>query len=168
MLKTFQISSLLIAIIFLCACEVNFDANNRSGTLEDDYVEEPLSNMSQKYGYALQTSNALIERMKSNDLDFIYEKLFSDELRALISREEFQKMINKIHNAKGNIVRFKKMQWGFIPGTANGRSLIRSVKIVEHENGMVKYLVVFDENKLDKIVGMHFKERDGVSAPGQF
>ncbi len=168
-MKIFQVVALLVISVFLCACEVKFEANNRSGTVEDDYVAEPLSDMSRKYEHALQISNTFIGRLKSGELDSIYEKLFSSELRGLVSREDFQKMADQIYTAKGKIVRFKKMQWGFISGTENGRNFIGSVKIVEHENGMMKYLVVFDDdNKFDKIVGFRFKERDGVSIPGQF
>lgn len=169
MLRIFQVASLLLTGALLCACEVKFDANNRSGTLDDDYVAEPLSDMSRKYEHALQISNTFIDRIESDELDSIYEKLFSSELRSLISRNDFQNMVGQIYKAKGKIIRFKKMQWGFISGTENGRDFIGSVKIVEHENGMMKYLVVFeDDDKFDKIIGFRFKERDGVSIPGQF
>ncbi len=59
MIKYFQITALLGICIFLNACEVTIDANNRSGTIEDDYVAEPLSDMSRKYEHALKISNTL-------------------------------------------------------------------------------------------------------------
>ena len=169
MFKILQVAALLGLSIALNACEVKFDANIRSGTIDDDYVAEPLSDMSRKYEHALQTSNAFINRMKSGDQDSIYENLFSSDLRNIVSQQDFQKVIRQIHNEKGKIVRYKEMQWGFISGKEEGRNFIGSVKIVEHEKGMMKYLIVFDDdNKFDEIVGFRFKERDGVSIPGQF
>ncbi len=107
--------------------------------------------------------------MKASPCDSIYENLFSNDLQNIISRQDFQKLINQIHSAKGKIIRYKEMQWGFISSKEEERNYIGSVKIVEHDKGMMKYLIVFDDDsKFDEIVGFRFKEKDGVSLPGHF
>ncbi len=151
------------------ACEVSINTDNRSGTLEDDYIEEPLGFMSEKYENALRVSNEFVDRMRDGSIDSIYSGLFSEELRGIVSKQDFEKVLAQIFAAKGKITKYKKMQWGFISGKENGRDFLASVKIVEHEKGMMKYLVVFnDDGKFDEIVGFRFKEREGVSPPGQF
>ncbi len=160
---------LLSSIATLGACEVNFGVNNRSGTLEDDYVAEPLSDMSRKHENALRISNKFIERMKAGELDSIYEHLFAESLRKLITQQDFKKLINQIHQEKGKVVKYKKMQWGFISGQEAGENFLASTKIVEHRKDMMKYLIVFrDDGKFSEIIGFRYKERDGVSPPGQF
>ena len=44
-----------LIVLILTAC--NFQEGNRSGDLEDDYVEEPISERSQKYKNALEICN---------------------------------------------------------------------------------------------------------------
>ncbi len=61
------------------------------------------------------------------------------------------------------------MQWGFISGQEAGENFLASTKIVEHRKDMMKYLIVFrDDGKFSEIIGFRYKERDGVSPPGQF
>jgi len=160
---------LFFSIATLSACEVELGVNNRSGTLEDDYIAESLSDMSRKHEDALRISNKFIERMKAGELDSIYEQLFAESLKKLISQEDFKNLINQIHQAKGKILKYKKMQWGFISGQENGETFLASTKIVEHQKGMMKYLFVFqNDGKYSEIIGFRYKERDGVSPPGQF
>lgn len=160
---------LFSSIAILGACEVNLGVNNRSGSLEDDYVAEPLSDMSQKHENALRISNKFIEKMRAGELDSIYEQLFAESLRKLITQQDFKNLINQIHQAKGKIVKYKKMQWGFISGQENGENFLASTKIVEHNKGMMKYLIVFrNDGKYNEIIGFRYKERDGVSPPEQF
>ncbi len=169
MTKLFRVIVLAAITFFISACEVKFDANNRSGTVKDDYIAEPLSDMSRKYKNALVVSNLFIKHLQSGKMGTIYETMFSDDLKTILSQQDFRKVMDQIQNAKGKVIRYKEMQWGFISGKEDGRKFIGSVKIVEHEKGMMKYLIVFDDdNEFDRIAGFRFKERDGVSIPGQF
>ena len=134
-----------------------------------DYVEEPLGKLSERFENALNVSNTLIEKMKADDIDSIYKDLFSEDLRRKVSLEDFRGLINKIMTAKGKVVRYRKMQWGFTSTIEEGVNFIGSTKIVEHQKGMIKYLFVFhNDGKYDRIEGFHFNERKGVSPPGTF
>lgn len=169
MTKIFRLFTLAFLLLCLGACDINFNTDSRSGTIEKDYVAEPLSSTSSKYENALLVSNLFIDHLKDGRVDSIYTNLFSAELRKIVPKKEFQQLLNQLTAAKGSVTRYKKMQWGFISGEENGRSFIGSVKLVEHENGMMKYLIVFDDDgKFEEIAGFRFKERDGVSPPGQF
>jgi hypothetical protein len=169
MINKLRHSVIICIAIAVTACEFGVSANSRSGTFDDDYVAEPLSSISKKYENALVVSNSIVDYMKEGDTSSIYSDLFSDELKNLITREEFEKLFGQIIAAKGRIIKFKDMQWGFISGKEDGREFLGSVKIVEHEQGMMKYLFVFnDDGKFSKITGLQFKERDKVSPPGQF
>jgi len=164
-----RIFILLLVSTWLFACDFNANTNIRSGTLEDDYVEEPLSSLAQRFENALYTSNSLVDHLDSNKIDAIYRNIFSDELRANISLKDFKELVGKIKSVKGEVVSYKKMQWGFTNIIEERRNLIGSTKIVEHEKGMMKYLLVFNnDGNFDRIVGFHFKEREGASPPGQF
>ena len=147
----------------------DFNSNVRSGTVDDDYVEEPLAGIAEKYESALETSNAFVEYAKANRIDAIHRNLFAEELRASVPIADFKQMVDQVNSAAGEIIRYKKMQWSFISYSEEGRDLIGSVKIVEHENEMLKYLIVFDKGgDFDRIIGFHFKQRKGVSPPGHF
>jgi hypothetical protein len=160
---------LLVALALLSACDFSPQTNIRSGSLDDDYVEEPLGDFAKRFENALAVSNTFIDLYKSNDFEAIYQDIFSDELRRKVSLDQVRELLGKVKSAKGEIIRFKKMQWGFFNYFEEGRNLIASTKIVEHENGLMKYLFVFDnDGKFEKIVGFRFKERAGVSPPGQF
>ena len=147
----------------------DFNTNVRSGTVDDDYIEEPLAGGAEKYEKALETSNTFVEYVKANRIDAIYQNLFSEELRATVSIGDFKEMLGKVNSAAGKIIRYKKMQWSFISYSEEGRDVIGSVKLVEHENEMLKYLLVFDRSgDLTRIIGFHFKQRKGVSPTGHF
>ena len=69
----------MIAITVLSACEPNLSISNRSGTLDEDNVEEPLSGLSKKYENALNVSNAIIDKIILNDHGSIYDELFDEQ-----------------------------------------------------------------------------------------
>lgn len=169
MISRIRLIILLALAVGLGACDFNTNSNIRSGSLDDDYVEEPLGMLASRFENALTVSNALVDHLDANDLDAIYRNIMSDELRRSVTPQQFRNLIDRIKSAKGEVVRYKKMQWGFFNFVEEGRNLVGSTKIVEHENGMMKYLLVFEnDGKFEKIVGFHFKERTGVSPPGQF
>lgn len=169
MTRKIKLVAITCLAVFISACEVTLSADIRSGTLKDDYIAEPLNSKSQKYENALVISNMFVDHMKAGNVDSIYSKLFSEELRGLISKKNLEDILAQIANEKGEVTNYKKMQWGFITTNENGRDFVASVKIVEHERGVMKYLIVFnDDGKFEEIVGLRFKERAGVSPPGQF
>lgn len=58
---------LAVLLISLLGCEVNSVYGNRSGTVDNDYIEEPLSESSIKYKKALDVSNSVIDLIISAD-----------------------------------------------------------------------------------------------------
>ena len=160
---------LLILVLSLQACDLSNTISIRSGSLDDDYVEEPLSSMVEKYQVALTTSNnilTMISQGKHNDIHRIY---FSDSMKSQLTRAQFADFMQQIKNNAGTMTNFKPMQWNFSTGEDQGVDLLYSVKIAEHENTMMKYLFVFDRDKpYTSLVGFFVKQREGVSAAGQF
>ena len=119
-----------IALAFLVlavGCDSQVVIASRSGTLDDDYVEEPIS-----------------------------------------GEAKFIGMIKQIESHVGPIKQYKPMQWRFVPGSDSGEKFLSSVKIVEHEKAMLRYVFVFaDDGKYSRLVGFHAKPRTGVAPPGQ-
>jgi len=159
---------LLIPLVLL-GCDSSLNYSNRSGTLEDDYVAEPLSATSQKYKKALETSNNIINLFKNGEYQGAYNKYFSDHLKSQVSTDAFQNNLNKLRSSVGVLNNYKPMQWGFFSGKDQGMNLLYSVKIAEHEKNMMKYLFVFNhEGDFNEIVGFHVKVREGVTPPGTY
>ena len=162
-----KLLSVIIIILFTSSCEVSTNVSNRSGTLDDDYVEEPLSARSIKFAPALEISNDFINSIQSGNYDYIYSELISDGFKEELSKEEFMEMLNTIINLAGQIKMYKQQQWGFFTIKEDGNEYIGSVKIVEHENGILKYLFVFENDGVFKtLVGFNVKDRTEVTPPG--
>ena len=159
----------LFLIVALTSCDFDVNVNSRSGSMEDDYVEEPLIGSVKKYDKALSTSNLFIDEIKLNNLSLTYESFFSESLRSTISLNQFENFIHQLVSERGKILAYKPMQWNFIKLEQDGKNYIASVKIVEHENVLMKYLVAFDANgPFDEIVYLNFKRKTGVLPAGQF
>ena len=157
----------------LVACEADVNINARSGSIENDYIEEPLIKLVSRFENALTTSNYFVDGVKSNNIDSLYQNLLSKKLRAKVSQEEFESLITELKATRGEIIQYKKMQWSFIKlngeGDLEGKNLIASVKIVKHEKETMKYLIAFeDDGKFNKIVLVNFKKQSSVLPAGQF
>ena len=89
--KTLIISVILFSI-FLSGCGVDINANVsvRSGGVENDYVEEPLTSYSQKYERALAVSNQAVENLINHDYVSLFEQGFSQELKNSIKLGQAQ------------------------------------------------------------------------------
>jgi hypothetical protein len=160
---------LLSILFFLFSCDARMHISEQSGSADDDYVEEPLSNRSKKYENALNVSNDVLDKIISQDYDSIYDDIFDPQLKTELDKQEFLTLMTGIIEAFGNVKTYKKSQWGFFTGEENGQQLLYSKKIVECENSMVKFLFVFNnDGKYQKIVGLHAREREGVTPPGVF
>lgn len=159
---------LTLGVLFvLAACDVR--VSNRSGTLQDDYIEEPLSVMAREFAPALETSNAIIELLIRGETETVHGKYFAPSLKQRIDQKMFAELFGKVVSVEGSLKTFKPMQWGFFSGKDQSENFLYSVKIAEHEKRMVKYLFVFDrDGRFSEIVGFHLKPRDGVSPPGVF
>ncbi len=126
----------------------------RSGTLEDDDIEEPMEH--EQYKGVLEISNKICDQVLKDDYDYIYNKFFADELVKAVTLEKFKKIKAQIIQNFGEAKTYKKMQWFFIPSNI-GRYLIESIKIVHHEKAVVYYIFTFDKNDLTKLIGFHMK-----------
>jgi hypothetical protein len=165
----------LIASVSFCtllvlnsACDSQLVIVDRSGTLDDDYVEEPISARSKKYENALLVSNAVLDKARGGEYRTIYDEFFDARLKSILDEPKFAAMMKQIEGHVGPIKRYKPMQWGFIPRNEAGEKFLYSVKIVEHERGMIRYLFVFaDDGHYGKLVGFHAKLRTGIAAPGE-
>ena len=164
------IASIMSVALLLSSsgCDSEVVIANRSGTVNDDYVEEPISERSRKYENALLVSNAVLDKVRGAEYQTIYRELFDPRLKSILDEPKFSGMMKQIETHFGPIKRYKPMQWGFVPRKEGGENLVYSVKIVEHEKGMMRYLFVFaDDGKYQKLLGFHAKPRTGVTAPGQ-
>lgn len=167
MIKTTAL--LIVFTLLLYGCDSPFSISYRSGSLDDDYIAEPLSDRSAKYEKALNISNQFIERSSTQDYNGIYDELFADSLANQVSKESYLAMMAGVEKTFGQIVHYKPLQWGFFSCSDNDQSYLCSVKIVEHEKGMAKYLFIFvDDGEYKKLSGLKVKKRNGVSPPGIF
>ena len=164
-------SKALILLLFLAlqGCDFSGSVNVRSGSMDDDYLEEPLNRMVERYQTAPTTSNNILDMISKSQYPDIYRIYFSDSMKAQMTGKEFIDLMNQVKHHAGPLSNFKHMQWNFFTGEEQGMNLLYSVKIAEHENSMMKYLFVFDRDKpyID-LVGFYVKQRQGVSTPGQF
>ena len=160
---------LLCVLIGASGCDFSSSISVRSGTLDDDYVAEPLSGAVKKYETALVTSNNVMHLISQSKYRDIYRIYFSDLMKSQMTAKEFQNFMAQVNQNAGSLKAYKEMQWGFFTGTSEGLDLLYSVKIAEHESTMVKYLFIFEQDKpYINLVGFSVKERQGVSAPGLF
>jgi hypothetical protein len=84
-----RLTPLFLAVVLACypsGCGWHVNLNERSGSLEDDYVGEPLTDRTKRYEKALEVSNAIVERMKVDDYGSIYDDYFLPELQATVPR----------------------------------------------------------------------------------
>ncbi len=192
--KPYQIISIAIMCASLLLVSCNFDtrASGRSGTYQDDYLENPIDEDFIEYKNALTVSNKIIELMKKGDSQAIADNYVLEELKPLLGKKEVEEVIKKAEAKYGKIVEYKPMQWGFEPRVENGKRdksefnkiiaekygnkkagkkipILFSVKIVKHEKAMVNYWFQFPaDGKYDKVLGIFYREKKGTRNIGQF
>ena len=158
----------LFLMVGLSGCDFSGNISARSGPIDDDYVEEPLSGLVEKYQTALVTSNNILQLMSKSKYPDIYRIYFSDAMKAQMTGKEFKEFMTRVKKEVGSLEVYKPMQWNFSSGEDQGMDLLYSVKIAEHEKTMMKYICVFERDKpYINIVGFSVKPRQGVSTPGQ-
>jgi len=163
----------LFAFIFICcqiiSCTIDTSLKVRSGTIENDYVSEPLSDEVIKFEPALKTSNEIVEHIKAGSYQLIYEKYFSERLKVNISIENYLSLMNKLESRVGEVKEYKELQWHFFQHSINSNAYLSSVKIVEYENSEMNFLFDFKlDSDYKEIHGIKLKKREGVLSPGIF
>ncbi len=192
--KPYQIISIAImcASLLLVSCNYDTRSSGRSGTYQDDYLENPIDEEFIEYKNALTVSNKIIELMKKGDSQTIADNYVLEELKPLLGKKEVEEVIKKAEAKYGKIVEYKPMQWGFEPRVENGKRdksefnkiiaekygnkkagkkipILCSVKIVKHEKAMVNYWFQFPaDGKYKKVLGIFYREKKGTRNVGQF
>lgn len=165
--KTTLIILLAIAM-FLSGCNIQTNTGIRSGTLKDDYIEEPLSKISRQYATALEVSNAILKKIKSKEFESIHTNFVDKSVKGVFTTNDLSTINTQVENLSGPIKNFKKSQWGFIAKQVKTDKFLYSIKIVEHEKGTFNYIFVFkDDGKYKKVVGIHIKHKKGVRQSNQ-
>lgn len=152
-----------------CGSAVQFhvDVYNRSGSLDDDYVEEPISKSSSKYAHALEVSNEIVESLRDGKTHEVYERWFGEALRQSASEAQFAEALRGLEDF-GPVREFRPMQWSFASRLEMGKPVLYSTKIVEHVKGRIGYVCVFeDDGKYQTLLGFHWRHYTGVHTPGQ-
>ena len=147
--------SLLAAVLVGCGVTVDGNVSASSGSMHDQYMEEPIVTGFKQYKPALMLSNKLIELIQKGDYTAVYHEYSSDELKGLVDQASFEKMMESISANAGQIEEFKPMQWYFQKRGVGGRTLLSSTKIVKHKGLMVSYVFTFNQEQYDKIVGFN-------------
>ncbi|MDF1821048.1 MAG: hypothetical protein P1U64_05735 [Alcanivoracaceae bacterium] len=159
----------ILLLTHVAACDFSFGITGRSGSESDDYIAEPLGDRFKKYAKVLEASNATIEAIQERDAENLYHNIAGELMKELVTYGDLEALIESIHDGAGQLTDYKPMQWHFFGGSENGIDLIYSVKIAEHQAGMVNYLLVF-EGGIDrpKLYGIFLKDREGPLIPGHF
>lgn len=182
----------LITVSSISACNYDTRASGRSGTYQDDYLANPIHEDFIEYKNALKVSNEVLDLMIAGDSQTIADDYVLEELKPLLGEKEIAEVIAKAESQYGKIVSYKPMQWGFEPRVENGKRdksefnrivaekygdkkaakkipILFSVKIVEHEKATVNYWFQFPaDDEYSKLLGIFYKEKQGVRNVGQF
>jgi len=159
---------LAIVLVALSGCDTSLNMSVSSGTIDNSYIEEPLSGIEEKYENALTRSNLAVEYMISDNYSSMYQELFDENLRSMVTENDFVAKLSEIKFLVGNIEEYKKMQWAFFPKEESGIDYLHSIKLVKHEKSFVKYTFVFlDDEEYGKIVGVNIIPVKSTSLLGQ-
>jgi hypothetical protein len=152
--KTHLLESVLLAsaVSLVPGCDIQTTVSARSGTLKDDYVEEPLAENTRKYAAALDTSNKLLELFSEENYETLYDDYGTNEFKASTSRQQLEAFHSGITEKLGPITGYKPMQWDFESSQVVEKPVIVSTKIVQHQKGKLKYRFVFKEGSAFKKV----------------
>ena len=163
---------IMLSFTLIAGCELDFNLQSnsgiRSGNLDNDYIEQPLSKNVNKYKQALNTSNEIIDLIQVRDYGQVYDRYLDASAKQRIDKTVFMKVMSDNEENWGAVVKYKPMQWGFYPRTEDGDDLLHSVKIVEQSKDMMKYIFTFkDDDQYQKVIGFMYRIKDGVALPGQ-
>jgi len=161
--------STVLLMLLLTGCDISITAGNRSGTADNDNVEEPLSNNTKKYENALKVSNEIMDNIISNNFTNIHNNYVHKDMKSTLTEDILKSTYAQAYELLGPIKGYKKMQWGFVPAEENGTDILFSYKLVEHSKDTVNYAFVFyDDGNYEKIIGISVKSFDGIRKPNEF
>ncbi|MFL1456371.1 hypothetical protein ACJO5Y_18170 [Marinobacter sp. GN3S48] len=164
-----KLALLLAIVILLQGCDSW--VGHRSGSIDDDYIEEPLSGRSAEYQLALETSNQILTMIRDGRCNSVYETFLSDTGRVNIDLGRFRSMCDNINSQFGSLSKYKPNQWHFFIASDEDESeeYLLSIKIAEHKKTMINYAFIFPaDGPYKKIVGIHLKPRQGTLMPGRY
>ena len=156
-------------LTLISECKFNFNTAVRSGEINNDDVGEPIPFFAKKFEPALNTSNAILENLKTNNINTVFNNYVHPDYKDIMSIQILTNLIDSVKKPVGAIKSYKTDQWGFIPQKEGDKDLLYSVKIVQHEKQTLHYFFVFlNDSKYDKIIGLHIKDRKGVRQAKDF
>ena len=148
----------LLAVGLLSACDANKTSEMHSGTQQDDYVDEPLSEAALPYKTYHEKSNAYVGLLTQKNYGAIFEEL-TPSIQPTVTPDAIKGIYDQILTTYGAPLEKKQMQWWFITGTEKGIPIILSRKLVKHEKGMVAYDFTFSRDDKDmKLAGFFIRE----------
>ena len=152
----------------LMSCEPKMTMTNNSSHGENDYFEEPLSDVSKKFAVALESSNGFVELLIDGDYSALTARA-AEPLSTQINEERIKEVVEATFAELGPPLEYKPMQWSFTTRTESGRDVVYSTKIVVHEKTQAYYHFRFDANgdqkkyELFHISGRRGSERIGTA-----
>ena len=160
--------AILVLLLLSFACEVRVSKGTRSGSLSEDYAEEPLSADARQYERALEMSNTIMDLLLERDYRRIVDSLVDRRSAPDITQQRMLDIFRDVESHAGPGLRYKRLQWGFVARQEGARSLLYSTKIVEHEKFKMRYVFIFiDDGTYRRIAGFYVRGYTGVAAPGE-
>jgi hypothetical protein len=159
---------IVIVLIFFSSFNSFVAADNsnaiifRSGTIDNDDIDEPLNAEVSKYSGILAISNEIMDLIFDSKYKEIHANYFDDELKNLFPINSLISFHEEIKNKFGKLVSYKKQQWYFVLFKEDGKDILLSVKIVHHEKAIIYYRFAFHINNLEKIGGFQIQIKEIV------
>ncbi len=136
-----------------------------SGSADEPYQESPLGENVQEYAPLLELSNALVQQVINGDYGKMYDQHFSPRLKEEMSREWLVGRLSELTAFAGPARKYKPKQWRFSLRKHQGRRILLSTKIVEHQRTKIVYQLTVFPKDLKRIVGFQFTPLEGDTRP---
>jgi hypothetical protein len=155
---------LLVFLVFIFSgCDVEIGAAHRSGTVNNDYKEDTVP---KNYENALKASNYIVKALMTEQYAYIAENYVDLTIATNLNENDIRSFYGQVKESYGNPKSYLENQWGFVPKTVEGKNLLFSVKIVEHDNKTLHYIIAFiNDGEFSKIINLSIKERHRVRGP---
>ncbi|MCR9142717.1 MAG: hypothetical protein NXI24_10735 [bacterium] len=125
---------------------------HHSGSQENPELESALGPDLQEYSPALATSNSILDQIKKNEIEILYDKSFSDRLKEEFNKDWYLFQIEKLINFTGPLETYQANQWSFTNEIRQGVRYIHCTKYAEHKYATVRYTLSFVEHDLKRII----------------
>lgn len=161
----FMLLPVLLVSLFIVLPANGGDTYNvmlRSGTVENDEIEEPLSSGALEFRMYLENSNRVLDLLIAGNYQAVYNDYFSDRLKNEISYDNFIKITGMLRDKAGVMKSYMPMQWYFILHEENGVKYVASIKLVTCEAAVVYYQFVYGEGNPAKIEGFHVRPKRSI------